>query len=139
LPAAAKRALFLAIVRRILATAALVFAWLCANGALLDALQVVAWGRMFAGYTETMTVSAALRETFNPAKPCALCRRVAKAKEAAHQQLPAAGDQSAPKFVLALHTPAAPVFANDPGEWIERPSMKVCQRTEPVPVPPPRA
>jgi hypothetical protein len=125
-------------VRRILATAALVSAWLCANGALLDAVQVVAWGRMFAGYTETMSVSAALRETFDPAKPCALCKHVAHAKETAEQQLPPLGDNAAPKFVLALHAPEPPIFANDPGEWIASPLSTICQRTDPVPLPPPR-
>ena len=57
-------------------------AWLCANGALLDLVQVFAWSRMFAGYTQTMTVGAALRETFDPAKPCELCLGVADAKDA---------------------------------------------------------
>jgi hypothetical protein len=125
-------------VRRFIATASLVFAWLCANGAMLDALQVVAWSKMFAGYTGTMSVSAALRETFDPAKPCALCKHVAKAKESAQQQMPATGDNAAPKFVLVLETPEPPVFASDPGDWIASLSMSVCQRTDPVPVPPPR-
>lgn len=124
--------------RRIVATASLVLAWLCANGAMLDALQVVAWGRMFAGYSETMTVSAALRETFNPAKTCPMCKSVAKAKATAQQQMPATSESSAPKFVLVLETPEPPVFASDPDEWIASPSMTVCQRTDPVPVPPPR-
>lgn len=124
--------------RRILATAALVFAWLCANGALLDVVQVFAWSRMFAGYSETMTVSAALRETFNPAKPCPLCRHVAKAKAAAQQQLPPAPEGDGAKFVLALETTEPPIFVREPGKWIASPLMQVRQRTEPVPVPPPR-
>jgi hypothetical protein len=125
-------------VTRLVATASLVFAWLCANGALLDAVQVVAWGKMFAGYAETMSVSAALRETFDPAKPCSLCKHVAKVKESVQQQLPAPSDDAAPKFVLTLHAPEPPIFANDPGEWIASPSLRVCLRTEPVPLPPPR-
>ena len=123
---------------RIIATASLAFAWLCANGALLDALQVVAWGKMFANYTGTMSVSAALKETFDPAKPCSLCKHVAKAKESAQQQLPAAREDVAAKFVLVLETPEPAVFAADPGHWIASPSLSVCQRTDPVPVPPPR-
>ena len=126
--------------RRTFATASLLLAWLCANGALLDVVQVVAWSRMFTGYAQSMTVSAALRETFNPAKPCALCKRVAHAKEAARQQLPPLGDNdAAPKFLLALPTSEPPIFARDPGDWIASPAMSICQRTDPVPVPPPRA
>ena len=131
-------ALFPPYVRRILATASLVFAWLCANGALLDAVQVVAWGKMFAGYAGTMTVSAALKETFDPAKPCALCRHVAEAKESARQEMPSLGDNAGPKFVLALNISEPPVFTNDRGDWLASPSNSVCERTDPVPVPPPR-
>ena len=131
---------FPSLVKRILATTALLLGWLCANGALLDTLQVVAWSRMFASNTGTMSVSAALQETFNPQTACSLCKHVAKAKETAQQQLPLPGDSdsAAPKFVLVLDTVEPSVFARDPGNWIASPSMRVCQRTEPVPVPPPR-
>ena len=37
--------------RKNLAITSLLFAWLCANGALLDAVQVFAWGKMFAENT----------------------------------------------------------------------------------------
>lgn len=124
--------------RRTLAITSLLIAWLCANGAMLDALQVFAWGKMFAGYKETMSVSAAIKETFDPAKPCDLCRHVAKAKESAQDQLPPLGDNSAPKFVLSLHPTEPPVFADVPSAWVASPVMSVCQRTDPVPVPPPR-
>jgi hypothetical protein len=126
-------------VKRILATTALVLGWLCANGALLDTAQILAWSRMFAANTGTMSVTAALQETFNPKKACALCKQIAKAKESAQgQQMPAPGDSTAPKFVLALDVVEPPVFAHDPGQWIASPAMSVCQRTDPVPVPPPR-
>ena len=46
----------------------LLFAWICANGALLDVVQVFAWGKMFSGYAKSMSVSAALKETFDPAR-----------------------------------------------------------------------
>ena len=51
--------------RRKFAVLSLAFAWLCANGAIWDAAQVVAWAKMFAGYAQTLSVSAALEETFD--------------------------------------------------------------------------
>jgi hypothetical protein len=125
-------------VRRLLATAALAFAWLCANGAVWDVVQVVAWGRMFAGNAATMPVSTALQETFNPKKACALCKGVRQAKEQAHNQLPAPGDGDAAKVVLMLEFADSPVFACDLGEWLPGSFLGCAERREPVPLPPPR-
>lgn len=124
--------------RRLLATAALAFAWLCANGAVWDAVQVFAWGRMFAGNAATMPVSVALRETFNPRKACALCVKVHEAKEQAQAQLPAPSDGDAVKVVLMLHVVESPVFANDPGVWLPGSLLEAAERRDPVPLPPPR-
>lgn len=121
-----------------LPSAALLLAWLFANGALLDAVQVLAWGRMFAGYAETMDVRAALARTFDPSRPCHLCRNVAKAREQAKSQLPAAAERSAEKLILALHRPA-PVILSPVTETWENPSPAVGPiRSDPVPVRPPR-
>ncbi len=67
---------------RRLASISLLTAWLCASGAMLDVAQVVAWTRMFAGYARTESIAAAARETFDPGKPCAMCRAVSKARDA---------------------------------------------------------
>lgn len=125
-------------VRRKLAIPCLLLAWLCANGAVWDALQVVAWTRMFTNNTETMTVSAAWRETFDGTKPCEICLGVAKAKETAQEQLPSLAAKGEIKFVLALESADAPVFANDPGCWTSVALALPTERTDPVPVPPPR-
>ena len=120
--------------------ACLFFAWLCANGALLDVVQVFAWGKMFAGYTGTMSVVAALNATFDPAKPCDLCLTVATAKDTAEKQLPAAVSRaSADKLLLALHTPARLIFVSPTADWPAALASAAPSRTEPVPVPPPRA
>lgn len=124
-------------VRRKLAIPCLLLAWLCANGAVWDALQVVAWTRMFANNTETMTVSAAWQGTFDGSKPCEICLGVAKAKETVRQQLPLV-QRGEIKFVLALESVDAPVFANDFGCWTSVPLAMPAERTDPVPVPPPR-
>jgi hypothetical protein len=126
-------------VRRFIAITSLACAWLCANGSVWDVVQIFAWGRMFSAYSETMTVSAALKETFDPAKPCQLCLRVGKGKAQARQQLPAPTEQEATKVVLMLDATPAPVFANDPGRWPPAVPAFLEDRTEPVPVPPPRA
>ena len=102
-------------------------------------MQLLAWGRMFAGYSETMTLSAALKETLDPSKPCEMCIGVAKAREVQNKHLPPVSEQDAVKFVLALHTPEKPVFVNDPGEWRDEASRTPAWRTDPVPLPPPRA
>src|SRR5277367_3965041 len=60
-------------VSRRLPAISLICAALCASGTLLDMAQVFAWTRMFAGYARNESIAAAARETFDPAKPCALC------------------------------------------------------------------
>ena len=93
---------------------------------------------MFSAYSESMTVSAAFKQTFDPAKPCKLCLRVSKGKAQARQQLPAPAEQDAAKIVLMLESNPAPVFANDPGRWSPVVLSVGLERTDPVPVPPPR-
>lgn len=126
-------------VRRHVAIASLCFAWICANGAIWDAAQVFAWGKMFAGYAQTMSVTEALRATFDPEKPCEMCLGVANAKETAKQQLPQAVEHSAEKLFLAIHSPARILFEKSPEDWPAVLASAAPVRTESVPVPPPRA
>jgi hypothetical protein len=126
-------------VQRKLATLSLLLAWLCANGALLDGVQVFAWAKMFAGYTQTMSVAAALRETFDPAKPCEMCLGVAAAKDTAKKQLPASVENSTEKIVLALEAANKIVPAPAPEAWPPMATVAALSRSEAVPVPPPRA
>jgi hypothetical protein len=124
--------------RKKIALLALLFAWLCANGALLDAAQVLAWAKMFAGYSGTMSAAAALERTFDPAKPCQMCLRVAAAKKAAQQQLPQAIEQSSEKLILALHRSPPIIFEQLALAWPAALARVAPSRTEAVPVPPPR-
>ena len=126
-------------VRRTVAITSLFLAWLCANGAILDLAQCLAWTRMFASYAETLPVGEALRETFDARKPCALCRAISHAKESQQQQLPQQVVRDAEKLILALETPS-PVFLTRPSDdWQEERWMMIDPRINPVPVPPPRA
>jgi hypothetical protein len=114
----------------------LLSAWLCASGAMLDVAQVFAWGRMFAGYAQCESLSAAARETFDPGKPCAICRAVSRAREASVPAPLRAG--GAEKLILISEVPAefmargeTPAWPVTGGRWAEK-------RVSEVPVPPPR-
>ena len=123
-----------------LAITCLLLAWICANGALLDVVQVFAWGKMFSGYAQTMSVTAALKETFDPAKPCEMCIGVSTAKEDFEQKkLPAAVEQNGTKLVLAFHLPTAFVWVSAPEAWPRALAVAAPSRSDQVPVPPPRA
>lgn len=126
-------------VRKTFASLALFFAWICANGAIWDAAQVLVWGKMFSDNTRTMSVGAALAATFDPAKACELCAGVADAKETAKQQLPAAVERAADKMLLALHAPAIVVSRQAPEAWPAVPARTAVVRAKAVPLPPPRA
>ncbi|PAW82467.1 MAG: hypothetical protein B9S27_02970 [Opitutia bacterium Tous-C8FEB] len=117
---------------------ALLLAWVCANGALLDAAQVLAWAKMFRGYAAVMPAGEALAKTFDPASSCRLCVRVAAARRAAREQLPAAIELSAEKLTLAVHR--AVVFTPRPPApvWPEPGALHGPRRVEAVPVRPPR-
>jgi hypothetical protein len=126
-------------VQRTFAIASLVFAWICANGAVWDAVQVFAWARMFAGYAHTLPVGTALRETFDPGKPCQICMAVAKAKETERKQAPRPLERSTAKIVLACETPENIQIVPLPRAWPAAPVCAGVIRSERVPVPPPRA
>ena len=57
------------------------FAWLLATGGHWDLTQAVAWGRMFARYSQTMSLSSALQKTFSADGMCDICNLVAAAKQ----------------------------------------------------------
>jgi hypothetical protein len=125
---------------RRLASISLLTAWLCASGAMLDVAQVVAWTRMFAGYARTESIAAAARETFDPFKPCAVCRAVSKARDAGCDRhapvVPAAGIE---KMVLILERASPFVASPARTAWPEMARGCAPVREADVPVPPPRA
>lgn len=124
--------------RRGVSIAGLLFAWLCAQGALTDAMQVFAWGRMFTGYARTMTWSAAVRQTFDPNKPCELCCAVREVRKAERKAPAAPLTDDAAKLVLFLTAAEAGVGpALSSAEFSSRESMAT-EWCVPVPKPPPR-
>ena len=124
---------------RRLPAVSLLCAWLCASGALLDVAQVFAWTCMFAGYARTESIVAAARETFDPAKPCALCCAVSKARESSKEHGPAVPAAGPEKLILICERPAPFVAAPGLESWPEMKPARALVRSGDVPVPPPRA
>jgi hypothetical protein len=124
--------------RRHVSLICLILAWLCANGAMWDAVQVVAWGRMFATYSSYLPVRQALARTFDGSKPCELCAVAQQGHDdATRQQSPTSPGESE-RLVLACET-AAPVVLTQPEfSWPGVVDDSGLLRTDPVPVPPPR-
>jgi hypothetical protein len=125
-------------VRKPLSIAALLLAWLCANGVLLNAVQVFAWAKMFSGYTATLSTADAFLATFDPAKRCELCVGVAQAKDATEKNLPPVSARGAEKIVLVYDAPVPLVFVSPPIDWPAALASAGPIRTELVPLPPPR-
>ena len=106
---------------------------------MLDMAQAFAWARMFAGYARTESVASAARDTFDPARPCPICRAVRRAREAQGRHSPALAPSVQDKLLLVIESPA-PFVAQDSGrDWPEWAPAGAQARIADVPVPPPRA
>ncbi len=123
---------------RRLASLSLLFAWLCASGAMLDVAQVFAWGRMFAGYVKSESIVAAAKETFDPAKPCEICGAVNKAREASSSHGTAVPSAGTDKMVMIFDPATASVVPRPAEAWPADMELRAAQRAGEVPVPPPR-
>ncbi len=126
--------------RRRVSTLALLLAWLCANGALLDGVQVFAWAKMFRDYARVLPAAQALRLTFDGTKPCEICCLIHQAEETRREQLPrdAALGGGTEKLLLVSEAPAPIVIAAPASAWPAPADTAGLTRTDPVPVPPPR-
>ena len=124
--------------RQRLQLSALLLAWLMATGSQWDVVQVFAWGRMFAGYSRSMSVESALRLTFNPDKMCSVCKMVKAAKQQ-QEQSPMAPSKALGKILLVFAPVPVVVIASVPsGQWpMGSKSMCSAERGAP-PIPPPR-
>jgi hypothetical protein len=101
--------------------------------------QVFAWTRMFAGYARTESISVAMRQTFDPARPCALCCAVGKAREASGRHGPAVPVAASERMILILERTVSFVAASGDRSWPDVRSAKAPARAGDVPVPPPKA
>lgn len=125
-------------VRRHVSTLALVLAWLCANGAVWDVVQIVAWGRMFTVYSSYLPTGKALERTFDGSKPCEICEIAQHGRDDTQQQQSPSALGGGDRLVLACDT-AAPVIVTAPDfAWPGIADDSGRTRTDAVPVPPPR-
>jgi len=126
-------------VRRQLSIVCLLLAWLCANGVTWNAVQVVAWIKMYHDNAQVMSAAAALEATFDGRAPCDLCQIARSAEDTAQQQLPqdSLGSHS-DKFVLVCQQPAPVLLTHPDFSWPGAEPSVGLVRTEAVPVPPPR-
>ena len=121
--------------RRTFQLLTLAFAWLCANGALWDAVQVFAWAKMVHDNTRIMSLSQAIVKTFDGSAPCEICTVVDDVKQG--QPTPQV-ERSQEKVLLACQAPEQFLVTVPEFTWPGVLADAGPTRTEPVPVPPPR-
>lgn len=122
--------------RRHVSAACLLFAWLCANGAVWDVVQVVGWAKMYHDYSQVMPAAQALQITFDGSAACEFCHISQTARDQQPRDAALGGgmekllltSESAPALVVAAPDSAWPGVTDDTG----------LTRTEAVPVTPPR-
>lgn len=125
--------------RRHVSVCALVLAWLFANGAAWNVVQVVAWVKMFHDYSQVMPVRDALRVTFE-GESCNLCQIAQNGAETAREQLPKSDTfGGSDRLLLAFHATPVFVVASPDHGWPGLAHEAGRTRTDSVPVPPPRA
>ena len=127
--------------RRHFSIGCLLLAWLCANGALWNVVQVVAWARMYHNFSQLMPAARALEVTFDGSAPCELCHVAQAGQKAARDQSPKDADLAGgqEKLLLASENATAFVLNAPESDWPGVAHDAGLQRPELVPVPPPRA
>ena len=108
-------------------------------------LQVVAWAGMLRSYTQQRGLVQGVKETFDGDHPCAMCCRLAKARDKEEQQTPAVPQKDLEKLIKWFSVaPEAGMLAQ---MWSHRedkadfapPSQSQAQWSIRPPSPPPRA
>ena len=127
-------------VRRHLSIFALGLAWLCANGALWNVVQVVGWAQMLRDYSAVMPAEKAIEVTFNGSAPCKFCHMSQSAEDTARRQLPRDAElgNGMEKLLLVTGDAVAVVVTAPEQAWPGVVNDAGQTRTESVPVPPPR-
>lgn len=125
--------------RRKISIGLLLIAWLCAQGAIWNMVQVVGWAKMYHDFSQVMPIAQALRLTFDGSAPCDLCKLAQGGQETAKQtQLPDKSDSGSQKLLLISEGIPSPVLIAPLFAWAGAAKRPCPSRTEPVPVPPPR-
>lgn len=125
--------------RRHVAIFALISAWFCANGAVWNVVQVVAWVKMFHDYSQVMPATEALALTFE-GEACELCHFAQAGANAARDQLPQSDSFGGSDRLLIAFQSTPPIVVSAPDfSWPGLVDETGRTRTDGVPVPPPRA
>jgi hypothetical protein len=127
-------------VHRNFAVSCLLVAWLCANGAVWNVVQVAGWARMIRDYAQVMPVARAVELTFDGTAPCDLCHLAQEGQDATRDlpASPAALGGGTEKILLIADCVPGPVLVAPDFSWPGVVDAAGRTRTEPVPVPPPR-
>lgn len=127
--------------RRRLSLITMLTAWLLATGSHWDLLQTFAWGRMIATYSQSMSLSQAVKLTFTPDNLCGLCQSVSTAKQ--QQESPTALPNEAKSFgkIPLIFQPVTVFVSRGPISvpWGWNHAEPACRDRSPPPLPPPRA
>lgn len=116
-------------------------AWLLATGCHWDLLQTFAWGRMIAGYAQTMPLARAIEKTFSPETMCSICHVVADAKRDTAGN-PAVPSDKSPGKILLVCAPAAFLVCGSsftPAGLVPALRAPLSAERPAPPTPPPRA
>lgn len=119
-------------------------AWLLATGTQWDAIQTIAWARMFIENVQSMPVDEALTRTFSPEGRCFLCNAVSAAKNEPDEHgspIPEFPTKPAAKVLLAFE--AIPQWVDSlridsRPAWMSRDHLLVSIARAAPPLPPPR-
>jgi hypothetical protein len=127
--------------RRKLSIACLFCAWVCANGVVWNAVQVVGWAKMFHDYSQVMPWTQALKVTLDGSAPCEVCTFTEAARANERQQLPreAALGAAHEKILFVADTAPVSLLPVPAAAWPGVADAAGLIRVEAVPVPPPRA
>lgn len=121
--------------RRLIAITTLCLAWLCANGALWDAVQIFAWGKMVHDYSQVMPLKQAIKKTFDGTATCEICVVVDDAKSQPPAQQVERGQD---KVLLAFQAAEQFLVSAPEFSWPGAVNHTGLIRPEEVPVRPPR-
>ena len=125
--------------RRKLSLTCLLLAWICANGAIWNGVQVVAWAKMIRDYSQNMPAARAVELTFSGEAPCKLCHLAQSGQDATRDaQSPAALGGGDEKILLMADCVPALVLVAPDFSWPGVADTTGLTRIESVPVPPPR-
>lgn len=107
-----------------------------ATGAQWDFMQVVAWGRMFATYAETMSIGEAAKKTFN-GEMCDVCEVVNEAKQQEKTNVPTSSWKA--KLTLVYQSvPSVFLRTPEPEVWSLSDREPLSAQRPVPPTPPPR-